>query len=46
MVACIPFSSISRQQNARAIALTKALSIRRQGAAQLSGVPSGAGTSF
>jgi hypothetical protein len=46
MVACVPFSSISRQRNARAMALTIALSIRRQGAAQVSVVPSGATTSF
>ena len=29
MVACVPFSSISRQRNARAIALTMALSMWR-----------------
>ena len=46
MVACLPFSSISRHLNARAIALTMALSIRREGAAHVSVVPSGARTTF
>jgi hypothetical protein len=45
-VACVPLSSIARQRNARAIALTMALSIRRQGVAQVSVAPSGARTSF
>jgi hypothetical protein len=46
IVACVPFSNISRQRNARAIALTMALSIRRQIAIPGSDVPSGASTSF
>jgi hypothetical protein len=41
MLACVPFSSISRQRNARAIALTMALSIRRHTAAVVAAVPSG-----
>jgi len=46
MVAWVPFSSISRQRNARATALTMALSMRRRIAGPVSGVPSGARTSF
>ena len=44
MVAWVPFSSISRQRNARVIALTTALSVQRLEAAQEPGVPSGART--
>jgi len=46
MVACVLFSSISPQRNAQAIALTMALSMRWLTAAPVSGVPSGARTSF
>jgi len=46
MVACVLFSSILPKRNAPTIALTMALSIRRLTAAPVSGVPSGARTSF
>jgi hypothetical protein len=45
MVACVPFSSILRERNARAIALTMALSMWRGTGAVLTFVPSGARTS-
>ena len=43
---CLPFSISFCQQNARAIVLIMALSIRRRGGAQVFGRPSGARTSF
>ena len=46
MVASSPLSSISRQRNARAIALTMALSMWRQTGAAVTFVPSGASTSL
>jgi hypothetical protein len=46
IVACRPFSNMSRHLNARAIALTIALSMRREDSIPPPGVPSGASTTF
>jgi len=46
MVACVPFSSISRQRNARAIALSITLWTRGLAASRRASAPFGANTSF